>query len=183
MKAKYHQELYDTLHHARKMRQIYKSWERSKTGYKYPEKGAAYKNYLLILCYGKMENIFKNLLADYFTKPGMPHRCEQFGNKIREKLPGSMAKDRLNKFIGDECSKAWLDEIKRRDTDSAYRCRHKKTYSFSDTYFAVTSLTNARRTFAHGDSPYTGSIDDLIQYYIKAIVWLYEIDDIINRIG
>lgn len=183
MKAEYCQELYDTLAHARKIRQVYKKWERSKTGFKYPEKGAAYKNYLLIICYGKIERIFKNLVADYFNKQGMPQRCQQFGNKIREKLPGSLAKDKLNKFIGDDCSKLWLDEIKRRDRDPSYRCKHKSKYSFSDTYVAVTSLTNARYAFAHGDSPYAGSIDDLIQYYIKAIVWLYEIDDIINVIG
>jgi hypothetical protein len=47
MKAEYIQELYDTLDHARKIKGVYKSWERSKTGFKYPEKGAAYKNYLL----------------------------------------------------------------------------------------------------------------------------------------
>lgn len=183
MKTEYHQELYDTLAHARKIRQVYKSWERSKTGIKYPEKGTAYKNYMLIVCYGKIEHIFKNIVADYFTKPGMPQRCEQFGNKIRDRLPGSMAKDRLNKFIKDECSEAWFNEIKRRCDIPTHRCKHKARYSFSDTYVAVTSLTNARHNFAHGDSPYTGSIDDLLQYYIKAIVWLYEIDDIIDSIG
>ena len=47
MKSEYIQELNDTLSEARKIRKIFKDWERSKTGYKYPEKGAAYKNYLL----------------------------------------------------------------------------------------------------------------------------------------
>ena len=162
---------------------MYKSWERSKTGIKYPEKGTAYKNYMLIVCYGKIEHIFKSIVADYFTKPGMPQRCEQFGNRIRERLPGSLVKEKLYHFIGEECSKAWLAEIKNRNNDPNYKCKYKPRYSFSDTYVAVTSLTNARHNFAHGDSPYTGSIDDLLQYYIKAIVWLYEIDDIIDSIG
>ena len=183
MKAEYIQELYDTLDHARKIKGVYKSWERSKTGFKYPEKGAAYKNYLLIVCYGKIEHVFKNILADYFTKSGMPQKCVQFGNKIRDKLPGSMARDKLNKYIKEECSEAWFSEIKRRTDDPAHRCKRKRDYSFSDAYMAVTSLTNARHKFAHGETPYTGSIDDLLLYYIKSIVWLYEIDDIINTVG
>lgn len=183
MKIEYNQELYDTLSHARKIRQVYRSWERSKTGFKYPEKGAAYKNYLLIVCYGKIEHVFKNILADYFTKVGMPQRCQRFGNKIRERLPGSMTKEKLNNFIKEECSEEWFLEIKRRTDDITHKCKHKRNLSFADAYIAVTSLTNARHNFAHGDSPYTGSIDDLLQYYIKAIDWLYEIDDIINTVG
>lgn len=133
MKAEYTQELYDTLDHARKIKSVYKSWERSKTGFKYPEKGAAYKNYLLIVCYGKVEHVFKNILADYFTQSGMPQKCVQFGNKIRDKLPGSMARDKLNKYIKEECSEAWFSEIKKRTEDAAHKCKHKKRYSFSDT--------------------------------------------------
>ena len=183
MKTEYNEELYDTLNKAREIRRLYKKWERSKTGYKYPEKGEAYKNYMLIVCYGKIEHIFKNILADYFTQLNMPQRCKRFGNKIREKLPGSLAKDKLNQFIKEECSEEWYNEIKRRSNDPLYKCKHKKTLSFSDAYVAVTSLTNARHNFAHGDSPYTGSIDDLLQYYIKSIEWLYEIDNIINTLG
>lgn len=183
MKPEYQQELSDTLLLARKICRIYKNWERSKTGYKYPEKGMAYKNYMLIVCYGKVEFIFKNMVADYFTQPQFPQRCRQFGNKIRDRLPGSMAKSSLNNFIKTECSTAWYDEIKRRVDDPTYHCRRHRRHSFSDTYLAVTSLTNARHNFAHGDAPYTGSINDLLQYYIKAIAWLYEIDNIIQTVG
>ena len=183
MKVEYIQELNDTLNHAKSIRKIYISWERSKTGFKYPEKGAAYKNYMLIACYGKIERIFKTLIFDYFTQPSMPQKCIQFGNKIHDQLPGSLAKERLNEFIKKECSSEWYDEIKRRLGNPAHQCKHDNRYSFSDTYMAVTFLTNARHNFAHGDSPYTGSVDDLILYYKKAIVWLYEIDDIINTVG
>ncbi len=183
MRIEYTQEIKDILLQAKKIVAIYKSWERSKTGYKYPEKGAAYKNYLLILCYGNIEHVFKNLIADYFTRPGMPSRCRRFGEKIRERLPGSMSKDRLNNFFKEECSELWYDEIKRRCGDINYRCIKNKKFSMNDTYVALTSLTNARHDFAHGENPYTGKIDDLLLYYRKSIVWLYEIDDIIIKIG
>ena len=183
MKSEYIQELNDTLSEVRKIRKIFKDWERSKTGYKYPEKGAAYKNYLLIVCYGKIERIFKNIIGDYFTQPSMPQRCMQFGNTIREKLPGSMAKDRMNHFIKEECSSAWLDEIKKREANVTYKCKRFPRFTFADAYMGLTSLTNARHNFAHGESPYTGSVDDLIDYYQKSMAWLYEMDDIISKIG
>ncbi len=183
MKIEYVTELNDTLRCAREIRKIYKNWEQSKTGYRYPEKGAAYKNYLLILCYGKVERIFKNIVADYFTNSGMPQRCVRFGNKLRDKLEGSLAKDRLNNYIKEQCSEDWFNEIKRRTNDASYKCKRHRQYTFFEVYNAVTSLTNARHNFAHGDMPYTGSIDDLLIYYKKSIAWLYEIDDIINIIG
>jgi hypothetical protein len=182
MKADYKEELEDTLNHAKKIRKLYKNWESSKTGYKYPEKGIAYKNYLLICCYGKIEHVFKNIVADYFISTGMPLRCVRFGNKIRERLPGSMARDVLNKFIKEECSEEWFKEIKHRE-DTASKCSHNKSYSFKDAYIGLTSLTNIRHNFAHGTSTYTGNIDDIITYYLKSIAWLYEIDDIISYIG
>ncbi len=183
MKIEYAEALNETLDHAKKISAIYKSWERSKTGFKHPEKGAAYKNYLLIVCYGKIEYVFKNMVADYFTGPNMPQRCVQFGNTLRDRMTGSLAKDRLNHFIKNECSEDWFNEIKRRDSDITYKCKKYKSYTFAEAYIALTSLTNNRHNFAHGDKAYTGSIDNLIQYYKKAVAWLYEIDDIINTAG
>ena len=182
MKSNYENELKDGLHYARKVRRLHKTWEQSKTGYKYPEKGVAYKNFLLIYCYGKIEYYFKQLLFDYFTKLGMPQRCVNFGNSIKDKLPGSMTKSRLNDWIKKECSDQWFNEINRRCNDSSYRCVHNSRYTFNDVDLALTSLTNNRHKLAHGESLYAGSVEDIIQYFEKSIVWLYEIDDIINKI-
>lgn len=183
MKTEYANEIKDILVQVKKITTIYKRWERSKTGYKYPEKGAAYKNYLLILCYGNIEHLFKNIIADYFVRSSMPQRCQRFGEKIRERLPGSMAESILNKFIKEECSELWFNEIKNRCNDVSNKCYYNKKYSMKDTYIALSSLTNARHDFAHGDKPYTGKIEDLVLYYKKSIVWLYEIDNIIKVIG
>ena len=183
MKTNYVNAIKDILVQVRKVVLIYKKWERSKTGYKDPEKGAAYKNYLLILCYGNIEHVFKNIIADYFVQATMPQKCQGFGEKIRERLPRSMAESVLNNFIKEECSELWFNEIKTRCNDVNYRCRYCKKYSMKDTYIALTSLTNARHAFAHGDNPYTGTIEDLVLYYKKSIVWLYEIDNIVSNIS
>ena len=181
MKTNYSKELIDTLKHSQKIKQIYKTWERSKTGYKYPEKGAAYKNYLLIYCYGKIETIFKHLVADYFAQESMPQRCKQFADKIRERLPSNLTKDGINRFIREECGSDWLTELHTREKSTTYRCIHNRNYTYYDVILAVNFLTNLRNSFAHGQECYTGSIDDIIVYYKKSIVWLYEIDDVINK--
>lgn len=183
MKEEYKNELKDALKYALKIKNTYKSWEKTKTHFKHTEKGVAYKNFLLIYCYGKIEKIFKQIVADYFTKKSMPERCVNFGNSIRDRLPGSLTKDRLNKWIKDECSQKWFDEITYRCRDVNNKCKRNKKYKFNDMYLALTSLTNLRHDLAHGSNLFNGNPDDLIDYFKKSIIWLYEIDDIIMKIG
>ena len=183
MKREYKDELKDALSYALRIRKMFKNWERTKRHYLHPEQGEAYKNFLLIYCYGKIEFYFKRILSDYFLNPNMPQRCISFGNEIRKRFPGSMAKDKLNDWIKKECSPKWYEEIDKRCKDRNSKCKRNKNYKFNDMYFALTSLTNLRHDLAHGTKLYSGSPDDLIDYFKKSIVWLYEIDDIINKIG
>lgn len=183
MKSDYTTNLKETEAHLRIVKNYFKRWQKTKHSIKTPEIGAAYKNYILIYAYGTIEKTFKNIIADHFCTPGMPQRCIQFGNKIRDQLPGSMAKERLNKFIKDECSKLWYDELARRCNDTTYKCKKNKKITVDDAYIALTSLTNSRHDFAHSAKPYTGKIDNLMEYYKKSVAFLYEIDDIINSIG
>lgn len=183
MKREYKDELKDAFSYALKIRRMFKSWEKTKNHHKHPEKGVAYKNFLLIYCYGKIEFYFKQIISDYFVRPCMPERCISFGNKIRERLPGSMTKGMLNEWIKKECSTKWFDEIDYRCKDPSNKCKRNKNYKFNDMYLALTSLTNLRHDLAHGTKLYLGNPDDLIDYFKKSIIWLYEIDDIINKMG
>lgn len=183
MKNEYITNLKDAKKHIKLVRKYFDDWQKTDYSIKTPAKGATYKNYILIYAYGTIEYTFKNLIADYFCASGMPQRCIQFGNKIRDRLPGSMAKDMLNKFIGEECSKLWLQELKKRCDDTTTKCKINNKITVDDAYIALTSLTNSRHAFAHSAKPYTGEIDDLMNYYKKSVAFLYEIDDIINTIG
>lgn len=183
MKIEYTNDLKDALKYARTIKNCYNAWQKSKSGYKHQEKGVAYKNFLLIFCYGKIENTFKKIISDYFLRNGMPQRCIDFGNKIRDALPGSMAKDKLNNWIRKECSIKWFDEIDKRCKDKNWFCKKNRTLLFNDAYLALTSLTNLRHDLAHGTNLYSGRPEDIITYFIKSIAWLHEIDDIIKIIG
>lgn len=183
MKIDYTNDLIDALQYSRKINKYYKLWQKSKTSFKHPEKGMAYKNFLVIYCYGKIEHTFKKIVSDYFLQSGMPRRCIDFGNKIREILPGSMAKDKLNNWIKKECSEEWFNEIDKYCKDRNKFCKKKKNLLFKDAYLALTSLTNLRHDLAHGTKLYLGNPDDIITYFIKSIAWLYEIDDIIKKVG
>lgn len=181
MNVEYSNGLASALEEANRINKIYKAWENSQDFLVNPIKGTAYKNYILIRCYGQIEKTVRNILADYFTSKGMPQLCIQFGNKIRDRLHASLTKDLFPNFIKNNCSELWFVEIKRRQTDATYRCIKNHCYSFLDAFLGLTSLTNNRNSFAHGSSPYTQSIDDLIVYYEQSIVWLYELDDIVQN--
>jgi len=154
-----------------------------------PDVNMAIINYCLILAYGTIEDLAKAIIADYFSTPRFPKRCHNFANNLRGTGPKSnldIRKEKFNDFFGQECSDAWLAELRRRISDTSYLDLKFRKYTYSEMFGstgATDSLANKRNAFAHGNNTYAGSIETVIDHYAKCVAWLYEIDDIVVKIG
>ena len=141
----------------------------------------AFKNYAVILAYGCIENTVKNLISDYYKKPTMPMKCQQFAvNLIDNKYSLSICKELFNKFLKKDCSEQWFNELKRREQN---QLKDKKSYRFTvqQMYMAIDFIFQERCKFAHGESSYQGTINELCENFLKAKMWLYELDNIISN--
>ncbi len=139
-----------------------------------------YKSYAIILAYGCIEHITKNLIADYYKQSHMPLRCQQFAYMLlNDNHPLSVNKEKFNNFLKKECGTQWIGELKRRESE---KIKDKKChkYTIDQLYLAIDFIFAERCKFAHGESSYTGTINELIENFKLAKVWLYEIDDIIS---
>ncbi len=139
-----------------------------------------YKNYAVILAYGCLENITKNIVADYYKSRSMPLRCQQFAARLLgDKYALSIEKESFYKFFKKECSHEWFDEMKRREKADLLDKRYKK-YRYSKMWMAVNFIFQERCSFAHGQASYQGTINELIENFYPARSWLYEVDHIVS---
>ncbi len=139
-----------------------------------------YKNYAVILAYGCIENISKNIIADYYKISTMPMRCQEFAARLLgDKYSLSVDKESFKNFLKKECSSEWFEEMKRREKADLLDKRYKRC-RYSKMWMALNFIFQERCNFAHGKSSYQGTIKELIDNFYSARSWLYELDNIVS---
>lgn len=158
-----------------------KCMQNSKNSIKKLDDINVYKNFAVILAYGCLENITKNLIADYYKDATMPLRCQSFAsNLLSDYYPLSIKKANINNFIKKECSEQWFDELKRIEKADIKDIKYKK-YTLTQIYTSIDFIFAERCKFAHGESSYSGTINEFIDNFVRAKAWLYILDSIINN--
>ena len=76
-------------------------------------------------------------------------------------------------YLYASCGKMWFSD----ETDKKY---HK--FTIDQILLSIDFIFTERCKFAHGDSSYSGTINELIDNFTKARAWLYELDSIVNNI-
>lgn len=181
MKIDYIEKIDKTYKELLRIKRKIKSMQNSKNSIKKLDDINVYKNYAVILAYGCLENITKNIIADYYKDLNMPLRCQNFAsNLLSDNYSLSIKKEAINNFIKKECSVQWFDEIKRRE-DNQIKDKKYKKYTLTQMYISVNFIFVERCKFAHGESSYLGTINEFIDNFIRAKAWLYELDNIVNN--
>lgn len=111
----------------------------------------------------------------------MPIRCQQFAaTLLNDNYSLSINKENFNRFLRKECSEQWFDELKRRETSNLKDKKYYK-YTLQQMYLSINFIFQERCKFAHGESSYSGTINELVENFIRARAWLYELDNIISN--
>ena len=164
-----------------KIKNKIKSMQNSKNSIKKLDNINVYKNYAVIVAYGCLENITKNIIADYYKNINMPLRCQTFANNLlSDNYSLSIKKELIYRFIKKECSVQWFDEIKRREFENIKDKKYKK-FTMQQIFVSTDFIFAERCKFAHGESSYSGTINELIDNFKRAKAWLYELDSIVNN--
>ena len=181
MQDEYRDKIEETYRELRRIKSKVNRLQNSRRSSQYLSDIKAFKNYAVILAYGCIENTVKHLIADYYKKPGMPIKCQQFAvDLIENSYSLSIKKEIFNKFLKKDCSVKWFDELKRRET-LQLKDRRSSRFTISQMYLAVDFIFEERCKFAHGESSYQGTINELVDNFVKAKCWMYELDSIISN--
>lgn len=181
MQTEYIEKIKKTYQELLRIRRKIKIMQNSKNSIKKLDDINVYKNYAVILAYGCLENITKNIISDYYKDVKMPLRCQSFAsNLLADNYALSIKKESINRFIKKECSEQWFNELKRREELNIKDKKYKK-FTISQMYTSIDFIFAERCKFAHGESSYLGTINELIDNFTRARAWLFELDNIINN--